>query len=319
MHKGVEQFYTRLAHTPDGPFQLEVSRLLASGDVRFGLPPEAVMQSRTLEELKAWLAPDFARGPVEVAIVGDFDPDATIAAVARTFGALPARSPKPAHDDARKVAFPAAPLAKQYTVATEIPKAVVRLFWPATDGRDVKFARRMRLLTDVFADRLRVKIREEMGGTYSPNAAADLSDTYPGYGYLVAEATVAPDQTRVIADAIKAVAAALQKDGVTEEELVRAKQPILTALRESARTNPYWLGSVLASAQEFPQKLDWSRTRYSDNESVTTAELSALAKQYLDPARVDEFIVLPAVSLPNPPTVGPPTPPAPSPPLPPSR
>jgi zinc protease len=154
----------------------------------------------------------------------------------------------------------------------------------------------MRLLAGVFADRLRVKIREEMGGTYSPSAAADLSDTYPGYGYLIADATVAPDQTRIVADAIKGVAAALQKDGVTEEELVRAKQPILTALRESARTNPYWLGSVLASAQEFPEKLDWSRSRYSDNEGVTAAELSLLAKQYLDPARVHEFIVLPAPS-----------------------
>jgi zinc protease len=294
VRKGAEQLYTRLAHTPDGPFQLEIARLLASGDVRFGLPAKDVMFSRTLDELKAWLTPEFARGPIEIAVVGDFDPDATIAAVAQTFGALPARAPKPAYDAARKVALPVAPLARQYTVESEIPKAVVRLFWPATDAREVKLARRMRLLSDVFADRLRVKIREEMGGTYSPNAGADLSDTYPGYGFLVADATVAPDQARIVADAIKAVAASLQKDGVTEEELVRAKQPVLTALRESARTNPYWLNSVLGSAQEFPQKLDWSRTRYSDNEGVTPAELSALAKQYLDPARAHEFIVLPA-------------------------
>ena len=160
----------------------------------------------------------------------------------------------------------------------------------------MKLARRLRLLTDVFADRLRVKIREEMGGTYSPNAAPDLSDAYPGYGFIVADATVAPDQARKIADAIKAVAGSLQHDGVTEEELVRAKQPVLTKLRESARTNGYWLASVLAAAQEFPQKLDWSRTRYSDNEGVTAAELTSLAKQYLDPAKAHEFIVLPAAT-----------------------
>ncbi len=294
VHKAAEQLYARLAHTPDGPFQLEVDRLLASGDVRFGLPAQEAMLARTLDELKAWLTPEFARGPVEIAIVGDFDSAATITAVAQTFGALPARADKPAYDTARKVALPAAPLAKQYTVETEIPKAVVRLYWPATDSRDIKLARRLRLLADVLADRLRVKIREEMGGTYSPNATPDLSDTYPGYGYIIADATVAPDQARTISDAIKAVAASLQKDGVTEEELVRAKQPVLTALRESARTNPYWLNSVLGSAQEFPQKLDWSRTRYSDNEGVTAAELGSLARQYLDPARAHEFIVAPA-------------------------
>ena len=141
-----------------------------------------------------------------------------------------------------------------------------------------------------------MKIREEMGGTYSPNAGGDLSETYPGYGYIVADATVAPDQTRVIANAIKAVAAALHDGGVTEEELVRAKQPVLTALRESSRTNGYWLGTVLAAAQEIPEKLEWSRTRYSDNESVTAAELTELAKQYLDPALVSEFILLPVPS-----------------------
>jgi zinc protease len=275
-----------------------VAGLLASGDPRFGLPAEAVLRARTIEELRAWLTPQFAAGAIELAIVGDLSAEATIAAVAQTFGALPQRAAKPAYTAERKVSLPAGPLAREYTVATEIPKGVVRLYWPATDGRDVKLARRLRLLSQVFSDRLRVKIREEMGGTYSPNTASDLSEAYPGYGYLIADATVAPDQARAIADAIKAAAAALQTGGVTEEELVRAKQPVLTALRESARTNPYWLGSVLAAAQEFPEKLEWSRTRYSDHESVTAAELSALARQYLNPARASEFIVLPVPAAP---------------------
>ena len=295
LHKAAEQIYLRLEHTPEGPLQLEVASLLASGDPRFGLPPKAVMLSRSLEELKAWLTPQFAHGPIEIAIVGDIDPDATIAAVAQTFGALPARTAKPAYADARKVGKLAAPVAKQYSVVTEIPKAVVRLYWPATDARDIKLTRRLRLLSEVFSDRLRVEIREKMGGTYSPNAGADLSDTFPGYGWMIADATVAPDQARTIADAIKTVATALHDKGVTDEELVRAKQPILTQLRESARTNPYWLGSVLAAAQEYPERLDWSRSRYTDNESVTAAELSALAQQYLDPAKASEFIVVPAV------------------------
>ncbi|MDI1334855.1 MAG: insulinase family protein [Lacunisphaera sp.] len=293
VEKGAEQLYARLEHTPEGPLQLEAERLLASGDERFGLPAKDVMLARTLAELKAWLTPEFTKGPIEIAIVGDLDPDATIAAVAQTFGALPKRANKPAYKEARRVILPAAPIVKQYTVPTEIPKGLVQLYWPATDSLDAHRARRVRLLADVFSDRLRVKIREEMGGTYSPTAAPDLSETYPGYGYIVAEATVAPDQARTVADAVLTVAAAMQDNGVTEEELVRAKQPMLTALRENARTNGYWLGTVLGSAQEFPQRLEWSRTRYSDIESITAAELTELAKTYLDPAHASEFIVLP--------------------------
>jgi zinc protease len=149
------------------------------------------------------------------------------------------------------------------------------------------------LLASVFEDRLRLKLREQMGGTYSPEAQASLSDTYRGYGLLAAEATVAPDQARAIADAIKGVAADLHKNGVTEEELVRAKQPILTSIRQSQRTNPYWVGTVLASAQEFPEKLEWSRTRLADTESVTAAELTVLARRYLDPAKASEFVSVP--------------------------
>ncbi len=293
LHKMADQVYQRLPHTPDGPFQLEIANLLAGGDPRFGLPPKDVLLSRSLDELKAWLAPEFARAPIEIAVVGDFEPDAVVAAVARTFGALPKRDAKPAYEAARRVTLPTAPLAKEYTITSEIPKALVRLYWPATDGRDVKLTRRLRMLNDVFSDRLRVEIREKLAGTYSPNAGADLSDTYPGYGWLVAEAVVAPADARKIADAMKKVAADLHAGEVTAEELERARQPILTALRDSSRTNPYWLGTVLAAAQEYPDRLDWSRNRYSDNESITAAELTTLAKQFYDPAKVSEFIVLP--------------------------
>jgi zinc protease len=296
LHKAAEQLYLRLAHTAEGPLQLEVARLLAGGDPRFGLPSKDVLLARNLDELKTWLTPQFASGPIEIAIVGDFEPAATIADVARTFGALPTRSTKPAYTDARKLNPPATPLTREFKIDSEIPKALVRLYWPATDSRDVKLARRLRLLSDVFADRLRVEIREKLAGTYSPNAGVDLSDTYPGYGWMIADATVAPADARTITDAIRKVAAALHEGGVTTEELDRARQPVLTALRESARTNGYWLSTVLAAAQEFPERLDWSRTRYSDNESVTAAELTALARQYYDPAKVSEFIILPVAA-----------------------
>lgn len=291
--KGVEVYYTRLANTVEGPLQLEVPRLLAHGDPRFGVPPKEAAIARTQAESKAWLMPEFARGALEIAIVGDFDPAEATAAVARTFGALPPRAEKPAFETERQVSFPPQPIAQQFFVTTEIPKGLVQLFWEATDGRDVDVARRLNLLASVLNDRLRVKIREEMGDTYSPDAGTSLSDTYHGYGHIVADATVAPDKARAVADAMKAAAADLFERGVTEEELVRAKQPALTAIRQSMRTNPYWIGSVLGAAQEQPQRLDWARTRLSGTEAITAAELSALAKKYLNPAKVHEFISLP--------------------------
>ena len=84
------------------------------------------------------------------------------------------------------LSFPAMPFTKSYTIASEIPKGNVVIYWPTTDGFDVKRARRLSLLASVLNDRLRVKVREEIGGTYSPNAGSNASDTFPGYGYIQA-------------------------------------------------------------------------------------------------------------------------------------
>ena len=174
---------------------------------------------------------------------------------------------------------------------------MVALYWPTTDARDVRLTRRLHLLTDVFSDRLRVKIREELGESYSPQAASAPSETYRDYGLIYTMITVAPEKAEQIVTATLAIADDLAKNGVTADELERAKKPILTALRETARTNGYWLGAVLSSAQEFPQRLDWCRSRYSDNESVSISELNELAKKYLPSARAFRVVVVPEKHL----------------------
>jgi zinc protease len=290
--KAIEQIYNSLAHTPTGPMQTEVPRILASDDPRFGLPAKNVVSARTLAELRAWLAPQFAAGAIEVALAGDLDIEATINAVAQTLGALPLRTPKPELADARKVLFPA-PFARSFAVPTEIPKGLVTVFWPTTDSRDVRVARRLSLLAEILSDRLRVKVREEMGDAYSPQAHSAPSDTFTNYGFMLAQIIIDPAQAQKIVATILALASDLQKNGATPDELARAKQPILTALKESARTNPYWLNNVIGSCQEFPQRLDWCRTRSSDFEGIAKAEIDALAAQYLDPARTFRVTVLP--------------------------
>lgn len=292
--KTFEQAYLSFEHTAGGPFTLEVPKILASGDHRFGLPARDEMLQRNLDEVKAWVTPELQRGAIEVALVGDLDVDATIAAVAQTFGALPQRAPKPALDELRKVSFPATPFAREFTIRTEIPKGNIVIYWPTTDGRDIRRTRRLNLLAEVFSDRLRVKVREELGDAYSPGAGITPSDIYPGYGYLSASVTIDPPRAKTVADLITAIANDLAEKGVTEDELERAKKPILTALKESARTNGYWLGNVLARAQERPEMLDWCRSRYADNEAIDKADLDALAKTYLGAARASRVIVVPA-------------------------
>jgi zinc protease len=252
------------------------------------------MTARTVAEVRAWLTPHFAKGAIELAIAGDLDVEATIATVAATLGTLPAREQRPALAELKKVSFPSTPFTKTYTIPTEIPKGNVHLYWPSTDSADIKVDRRLTMLASVLRDRLRIKIREEIGGTYSPSASSFASDTYPGYGYFHATCIVDPAVAQKISDAIVAIGEDLATNGVTEDELTRARQPELASLKQSLRTNAYWLGSVLRRPQEKPAVLDNHRNRIAEIESITTVELSALAKQYLGANRVSRVTVLPA-------------------------
>jgi zinc protease len=292
--KSLEEMYLSFAHTASGPFTLEVARLIVSGDSRFGLPPKEEMLKRNMDEVKAWVTPELERGALEIAIVGDIDIDATIAAVGRTLGALPKRDPKPELAEARKIKFPAEPFVREYKIDTEIPKGIVALYWPTTDAREVQRGRRLNMLAEVFSDRLRIKVREELGDAYSPGVGSSASDIFPGYGYIQSSVTVDPPRAKQVADIIAEIAAEIAEKGVTDDQLDRAKKPVLTSLRESARTNQYWLSAVLARAQERPEVLDWSRSRYADNEGITTAELNALAKTYLPSSRASRVTVVPA-------------------------
>jgi zinc protease len=293
----LEPLYTRLAQQPTGPLVYAVPKLLASGDARFGLPRREDAFARTLPELRAWLDPQLAQGALEVALAGDFDIEAALAAAARTLGTLPTRAPKPALTEARAaVRGPATPLVENFTVPTQIPKAVLAFYWPTTDGTDIHRTRRLNLLGRVLDDRLRLEIREKLGSAYSPSARSEPSEVFIGHGHISATITLDPADIAKVEPAVRALAADLATQGVTEDELERARLPVLTGLRESERSNAYWLSAVLASAQEQPHRLDWARGRYADFTAVTRDELNALAAQYLPPTRASIFTVRPGVT-----------------------
>lgn len=297
--KNFEQMYNLYDHTASGPLQIDVANMIASGDPRIGMAPREVMMQRNLDEVKAWLTPQFATAPLEVALVGDLDVDAAIAAAAKTIGALPARGPRQDLAALEKIKFPPNPFVKDYTIVSEIPKSQLALFWPTNDGIDIRRRRRLTVLAAVFSDRLRVQVREKIGGSYGPGAVSDASETFPAYGYIEAKIDVDPAMAGKISDAAVAAADDLATKGVTEDELARVRQPMLTKLKESLRSNDYWLFNVVGRAQEKPEMLDWARTRMDDFNSISVDELDALAKEYLGHFRVSRVTVAPA-STPKP-------------------
>ena len=292
--KGLEQLYLSFKHTVNGPLATQIANLLANGDPRFGLPEDEVMMARNLDEVKAWLNPQLAHGSLEVAIVGDLDIEATIEIATKTIGALPRREPKPLFNELKTVTFPAQPFTKNYVIESEIPKGIVHLYWPTDDNLDARRGRRFLLLANILQDRLRIKVREELGATYSAQTQNDNSQTFPGYGYLSAHIDVEPSMAGKISDLALDIADELSRKGVTDDEFNRAREPMLSYLRQSLRENSYWVNNVVGPAQEKPERLEWARTRIPDLEAITPTEISALAAKYLGRDRASRATILPA-------------------------
>ncbi|MGW8193712.1 MAG: hypothetical protein ACWGOX_05545, partial [Desulforhopalus sp.] len=60
-----------------------------------------------------------------------------------------------------------------------------------------------------------------------------------------------------------------------------AREPILTSLNDSLKTNRYWLYSVLSLSARYPLQLQWPKTLISDYKTITVAEVNDLAGKYL--------------------------------------
>ncbi len=292
--RGFREQYLRARHTAQGVLQNDVARFLASGDHRFGLPPEEILMERTLEELADWLEEPLGRGWLEVSLVGELDEEAAITAAAATLGALPPRADLKSVDPAlRRVAFPRDAESRVFTFPSTIPQAFTVVTWPTTDAWDVSNTRRLTILARAFSDRMRVRIREEMGEAYSPFAVSQPSDTFVGYGLFNAIVGVDPAKTEEVAEAVLAIAADLANDGIDEDELERARRPVLTSLRDTVRDNGYWMNSVVGSSREFPQRLDWARTMLDDFDNITVGEINALARRHLRPDAALRLAIVP--------------------------
>ena len=288
----IPQIYRQLTQTLDGVFARHVPRHLAGGDPRFGFPPEAVMAGHDLEAVKAWLEAPRRREKLEVAVVGEIDPEAVIRAVARTFGALPERERvKPSYAEAREIAFPPPGRSGVFTYAAAQPKARLMSVWPTTDRADIRLTRRLAVMAGLVDERLRVRVREELGEAYSPTAFNTSSDVYTDYGYTAAMIDADPASADTIFALVREIGENLARDGFDEDEFQRVLKPRLSALEVQYRDNGYWLNSVLLGSHERPQQLDWARSLFVDYPSITREEVLALARTYLDGARLREVLV----------------------------
>jgi zinc protease len=287
------QQYAANDATPAAALGRDVGGILANDDPRSQTPPLEKLMALDWAQLKPVVADSFAHGAIEIGVVGDIDEQAAIDAIAATFGALPER--RAAFDpraEARKRDFATDRSERTLTHKGPAEQAELRVYWPARDDSDLAEAMRLNLLARVMQLKLTEELRERLGESYSPGAAASLSDEFPGYGHLFAASNVDHKDLATTRAAIFAIAKELREAPVDADLLDRARKPLVEAMTKSRRENAYWLNYV-AEATSQTDRLDRSRKGIGEVESATPADLQTLAKRYLVD---DKALVIRAVS-----------------------
>jgi len=293
--KYIRSWYPTLDSTPGGVASRDLGRILRSGDTRWGIPAEADLLDVDFDLIKKWVKENFIDGAIELTVVGDFEEDTLIKAVAESFGALPERPAEPYVPDASltSIKFPSG--AKQpikLSHAGDAETARLYVYWPAPDGTDVLLSRRSSMLANLFELRLTEVLREEEGATYSPSVSNSSSRLYKGYGFIGAQLEVSPDRIDSMAERIREVAAQFRAGDIDPDVFDRAIKPTLENLETSLENNSLWM-RVLNRAQTDDGPVERFRTREDTYQSMTPEDLIPVAKQVFSPHDAVEIQILP--------------------------
>jgi zinc protease len=291
--RNIENFFASLNATPSAALSNNLGRIESDGDPRFTLQPKADYLALDFQQLKAAIGDRLAHGALELALVGDFDPDKAVALVARTLGALPAREAdfRP-YADNRTRPFTADRSLRVIRHTGPADQAIVRMSWPTEDDTDFDAVMKLELLQRVVDVELTDSLREQLGQTYSPGVSAAESRTWHGYGTFNVLASVATSQVEAARKAMLATIARLTTQPVDADTLLRARQPLLEAYDNALKTNAGWM-NLAAQAQSEPDRLERFTEGKAKAEAITPADLQALAAKYLAPDKRLEVDVLP--------------------------
>lgn len=283
--------------TDSGVLSRDLAGLLHPGDRRWAFPSRSEMSKADFAELKSMIAPHLASDPVEVVIVGDITMEDATEAVARTFGALPARKPEtPTPAEQIAVGFPAGtPEAVTLKHKGRDDQAIAFVAWPTADyWSNPQRARETAILGEVMSLRLIADLREAEGVTYSPSVNYSHSLVWTGWGYMSASVEVPPAKLDDFFRDVDKIATDLKANPVSADELARARKPRMDRIQKSQLTNQYWVNE-LSGAQAEPRRLDAIRQVLPGTERVTPADIQRAAQTFLDGAKAYRLVVKPGL------------------------
>ena len=274
--------YETYSTGPGGVLSRDLEYYLRDRDPRYATPDPEALARATPEGFREVWEPLLKQGPVEVAIFGEFDRAATMAALQRTFGALPPREPIPAAALARVPDFPES---SAETVVLhhrgDANQAAAVIAWPSGGGvPGLPESRQLEILVNLFNNRLIDAMRERAGASYAPQVTNAWPTDLAGGGRITAIAQLRPQDVPAFFAAADEIAADLVANPPSADELARVTEPLRQLVSRASTGNTFWMYQLEGSTRD-PRRVELVRSLLNDYTVTTPQAMQALAQKYL--------------------------------------
>ncbi len=290
--------YESFQTSPGGVLQRDLRYLLSASDPRFRTASPAELAATTPEGFRRVWEPLLRDGPIELQVFGDFDRAATIAALGRTFGALPQRTPLPASTRPAVGAFPAysaQPLIVGHR--GDINQAAAVVAWPTGGGiAGVSESRQLEILTEVFNNRLLDALREKLGASYAPQVGSSWPLDLASGGSLSAVAQLKPEAVPTFFATVDQIAADMIAKPPTADELERVTVPLRQLITRAATSSTFFMTQLEGATSE-PARISSLGSLLTDYTVTTPERMQALAARYLVPGKSWRMAVIPQAQV----------------------
>ena len=238
----------------------------------------------TLEEVKNYYSEFFAPAEGEIVVGGQFDPDQVKKLMAELFGDWKSSKPYTRIQDtyAKSEAFNRKLETPDKQNAMFMAGELIKLSQEDPDYAAMTIG--TMVLGGTANSRLFQRIRVKDGLSYGANAQVYLPARDEG-GAFYASAIAAPQNMPKVEAAFKEEVARLLKDGITEDELQKAKKTWLDE-RMLSRADDTGLPGELVDLERWGRTMDWDTKLEGKVAALTVQQVNEAMNKHLDPASI---------------------------------
>jgi zinc protease len=279
------------AATPAFAFQMALNEALNGNHIRTRPMTPAIVDEMNLDKSMAFYRDRFGdAGDFTFVFVGTFDLNTMRPLVERYLASLPSKGRKETWKD---INLPTPSTVVERRVAKGIePQSQTQIIFKGPFQYDQAHRNAIRAMGIVLSTRLRLALREDLGGTYSINASPSYTKV-PKEEYTVTiQFGSSPDRADALATRVFTEIESLKTSGPTDAELNDAKQALKREFETGSTQNAYLLGQI-ANRYQIGESVE-EFFKISDTfDRITAAEVKTAATTYLPKERYVKVVLVP--------------------------